>query len=217
MAHRIEKQLSKKEKKERLKTKILILEDEYAQQAKEGLNLPYLKTKVITSIEELKKLNPEKFTPDIIILDLEVPDKKGEVPKEENVKISTKIAKEKFKDAIIVYYTSSFHHGRISGGIGDSPEVAKKNGVKLYLEDKYEELLKIDPEVEYIGDKSKIENWRKILELIPIVHSGPNLAEKLKLFAFWPKKIKNKIIAFKKIDDPKVAESMQKFWEAMEK
>lgn len=174
-----------------------------------------MEVKVIETIEELREIDLKDFNPDILILDLEVPEKKGEKPKYKE--IIPRLVKEKFKDAIIVYYTSHDHHGRMLGGVGDSPATAMEDGLKLFLEDKYQELLKIDPGLENIADKSNPDNWKRVLEVIPIISPSYVFGNKLKLFFSWPKEVRDKILALKRVDSTSVAEAIKRHWEIQEK
>lgn len=204
----------RKEKEKIPKTKILVLEDQFAQVAREGLNLPHLETKIVSSIEELEEIDPKEFAPDIVILDLEVPEKKGKEP-EYNEKLSTKIVNEKFKEPLIIYYTSFLHHDKLRGGVGDYPDIARSYGLRFYLENKYEDLLKIDPELKNIADKSNPENWKRVLEVLPIVCSGPKLTEKIELIAFWPDETKKKILSLVNVDNPELAKAIKRRWDSV--
>jgi DNA-binding response OmpR family regulator len=53
--------------------------------------------KIVKNIEELKNIDPKDFQPDLIILDVNVPDKEGEEPKN-NSRLSSAIVKEKFSN-----------------------------------------------------------------------------------------------------------------------
>jgi len=193
------------------KTKILILEDEFGAQAKEGLNLPCFETQVVSSIEELENIEPE-FKPDIVILDLHVPNKKGEEAIS-NDKISTKIIKEKYKDTPVFYYTSYTHSGHKQGGVGDSPEDARDFYLFFYNEQAGRAISEKYPEMRKIPDKSNPENWQRILEILPIVSNNFKfLTEKLRLFKFWPDELKEKIIAMYDVTNPEMATSLKRAW-----
>jgi hypothetical protein len=189
----------------------LVLEDEYKEQAQRGINFSFLEGKIVDKVDKLKELNPEKFKPDIVILDVNVPIKEGEEPKD-NSKLSTKIVKEKFKDAAIVYYTNYWHHGYL-GGVGSSPFLAKEDEIIMILKDKYSELLKIDPGFKDIADKSNPENWLRVLEVVPIVCARSIDINKLNLLSYWPKEIKEKILQIISLDNPNLVESIKRYWE----
>jgi hypothetical protein len=182
---RVEKHPQEREKEP--KTKILILEDQFAEQAQQGLDLPCFEVRIVKSIEELKNLNPQEFQPDIVILDLEVPEKEGERPVD-NSKVSTAIVREKFSEAPTFYYTS-YLHGERMRGVGDTPDLARwhrepYSARGLLDEETAAKFREKYPELKDISDKSNPKNWLTVLQVLPVVTSQLKFTEKLLSFHF---------------------------------
>jgi len=208
---------TKKEKELELKTKILILEDEYGEQAKKGLDFPCFEVKIVKNIEELKNIDPKDFQPDLIILDVNVPEKEGEEPKD-NSRLSSAIVKEKFSNVPVFYYTMAFHHGKhIQGGIGEEPGFFKKLGIddlkSIWGEDTYNKFKEKYSEFMDVSDKSRPENWIRALLILPILTTQASFLSKINSFYFWPEELKEKMLGMLELTNPNLASSIKRYWE----
>jgi len=202
------------ERKREPKIKILILEDQFAEQAKQGLSLPCFEVKVVKSIEELKNLDPQEFQPDIVILDIEVPKKEGETPVDTS-KVSKAIVQEKFGNPPIFYYTSVFHGGRQVGGVGELPSLARTGKVGLsgvLREEKIDELIKKYRELSGLPDKSKPGNWLLVFQILPVINTSLEFLDKLRSFHFLPEEIRDKMMEMLEIANPALAEAVKRTW-----
>lgn len=194
-----------KEKETKPKMKVLVLEDEYNEVAKRALSqLGFVEAKVVKTIEELKNIS-EKFKPDLVILDINVPTKEGENATDQS-KESKNIIKEKFGDVPIFYYTSQAHGPKwIYAGIGETPSDAR------YMEEILSKIApKLDKELVEIGDKSKEENWQKIFVLIPLI-----AVDKLKIMKKLPNDLRKKVLSIIEENQPEVAEALKRYFESI--
>jgi uncharacterized protein (UPF0335 family) len=196
------------------KIKILILEDQFAEQAQQGLNLPCFEVRVVKTLEELRKLDPQEFQPDIAILDIEVPEREGEKPSASSE--SENIIRKKYGFVPLFYYTS---HREGESGVSDVPLLAiewKRHYLegRLWGKDKVSKLKEICPEIENIWDKSKPENWLTVLLLLPIIEPMKlSNANKLQLFRLLPEGLRNKMMKMLEIVYPTMAEAVKRQWE----
>jgi len=197
------------------KIRILILEDQFGEQAKQGLNLPCFEVRVVRTLEELRNIDPEEFQPDIAILDIEVPEREGEKPSVSSE--SENIIRKKYGYVPLFYYTSRKEG---ESGVSDVPLLAiewKRHYLEggLWGKEKARKLKEIYPEIENIWDKSKPENWLTVLLLLPIIEPMKlSNANKLQLFRLLPEKIRNKMMGMLEIVHPSMAAAVKREWES---
>jgi hypothetical protein len=161
--------------------------------------------KVVRTLEELKELTKE-FEPNLVILDINVPEKEGEKPLDQSKK-SKEIVKEKFGDVPVFYYTSTWHHGWVNAGIGRTPEEARVMGSILKGEKETKGIApNLPSELIEVGDKSKEENWKKIFLLMPYL-SGP---ETFKVMKAFPEDLRLEALEILKKDNPELAGSIER-------
>jgi len=201
----IEKIKIEHKKEPKPKTKILVLEDENAEVARKALIGLGMEVKVVQTLEELKGLTKE-FEPDLVILDINVPEKKGEKPINQ-AKKSKEIVKEKFGDVPVFYYTSYHHGSSLEGGMGITPQEAVEMRIILKGD---EEIKGIAPnlpsELMDVADKSKEENWKKIFLLMPYF-SG---FETFKVIQAFPEALRQEALEILKKDNPMLVGSIER-------
>jgi response regulator RpfG family c-di-GMP phosphodiesterase len=190
---------------------ILLLEDTYGEIGKKAMEDLGFEVTLVRSLEELKQVSEEELKPNIVILDVNVPEKEGEAPMDLS-KESKEIVDKKFGRIPTFYYTSIEHGKRfVRSGIGTNPQETEAMLDILKnerIDSKICSLLGLD-RLDEIGDKTKEENWKNIFLLMPLF-AGPFLSE---VFKSYSKELRKKTIEFLEKTNPELAEALKRRYE----
>ncbi len=147
----LREKLPKEKEPQQRPFRILILEDQFVEEAREAFSsLKWVEVKVVSTLKELKEL--EEYEPDLVILDRNVPEEEGKEP-QDLLEKAAGLVKSKFPQALVIGYSSLFHHGAIQGA-----EIGAEKGAEIgeIIEGNIMPVLIIPKE---LGDKSKRDSW----------------------------------------------------------
>lgn len=194
----------KKEKEPKLK--ILILEDEFAEEAQRGISAEGIEVRLAKTLQELQEV--EGFEPDLIILDKNVPRTQGEEP-EDLSQETRKITEDKWPNKPIVFYSSLYHHERVAGVEFGEPETLLDSG---HLEESLRQQgipEDVIEEIKSMGDKRDPDSWKKLLKYTPYSFTSSE-----RLLGVWqklPEEFKKETLKVLKVLNPDLANSLERY------